>query len=239
MRERLRHRRLGRIGPLPGEQLVRDDTERIAVARRSRRLAPSLLWREIPGGPEHRPGKRQCVEAGCGCDAEVGHVHAVLLVQQEVRRLHVSMHDALSVCGVQTRGGLAKPLDRPAWSDRRRSDPIVNGAPVQVLHDDERLAVVLADVEDRDDVRMRRETRSGARLPREACAHIRIARVPFGEHLDRDRSAEEAVGRTVDVSHPATGERADGGVARRQDPLGHGGGVPDQRASEPSASAEK
>ena len=35
MRERLRHRSLGGVGPPPGEQLVRDDTERIAVARRA------------------------------------------------------------------------------------------------------------------------------------------------------------------------------------------------------------
>ena len=237
MRERLRHRSLGCVGPPAGEELVRDDTERIAVARRSRRLASSLLGREIPGGPEHRPGKGQGVEARCGRDAEVGHVHAVLLVQQEIRGLHVSMHDALSVRGVQTRGSLAEPLGRQARSNRGGSDSIVDRAPVQVLHDDERLAVVLADVEDRHDVRVRRETRRGARLPREAGADVRVARVPFGEHLDGDRSAEEAVGRAVDVSHPAACEMRDGGVARWQVPVGHGGGVPDQRASEPSASA--
>ena len=221
MRERLRHRSLGCVRPLPGEQLVRDDTERVAVARRGRRLASGLLGREVPGGPENRPRKGQGVEAGRGRDAEVGDVHAVLVVQQQVRRLHVPMDDALRVCGVQAGRGLAEPLDRAARSDRLGASTVVDGAAVEVLHDDERLAVVLADVEDRHDVRMRRETRRGARLTREARAHVRVARVPLGEHLDRDRSAEETVGRAVDVSHPAAREMRDRGVARRQGPIGH------------------
>ena len=237
MRERLGHGSLGRVGPLPREELVGDHAERVAVARRGRRLASSLLGREIPGGPEHRSGKGQGVEAGCGSNAEVGHVHAVLVVQQEVRRLDVPMDDALGVRGVEAGCGLPEPLDRATWSDRLGASPIVDGAPVQILHDDERLAVMLTDVEDRDDVRMRRESRRGARLAREPGAHIGVAGVALGEHLDGDGSAQEAVGRAVDVSHPAAREMRDGGVARRQGPLGHDGGVPVQRASEPSATA--
>ncbi len=161
-------------------------------------------------------------------------MHAVLVVQQKVRGLHVSMHDALGVGGVQTRSSLTEPLDRSARGDRSGSDSLVHGAPVQVLHDDERLAVVFADVEDRHDVRMCREARRSACLSREASANVGVARVPLGEHLDRDGSAQEAVDGAVDVSHPAARERADGRVPRRQDPLGHGRGVPDRRASEPS-----
>ena len=235
MRERLGHGSLGRVGPLTCEQLVRDDAERVAVARRSRRVASGLLGREIPGGSEDRSGQGQGVEAGGGSDAEVGHVHAILVVQQEVRGLHVSMHDALCVGGVQTRSRLAEPLDRSARSNRSRSNSIVDRSSIEVFHDDERLAVVLADVEDGDDVRVRGEARCGSCLARESRAYVRVTRVAFGEHLHRDRSAEEAVGRAVDVAHPAARERADGGVARRQDPLGHGEGVPVRRVFEPPA----
>ena len=232
MRERLGHGGLCRVRPLTGEQLVRDDAERVAVTRRSGCLASRLLGREIPGGSEDRAGQGQRVEACGGRDAEVGHVHAILVVKQEVRGLHVSMHDALGVRGVETRRRLAEPLDCSARSNRGRSNAFVDRTSVQVLHDDERLAVVLADVEHRDDVRMGRETRGGSRLAREPCAHVSVARVAFGEHLDRDRPAEEAVGRAVDVSHPTARERADRGVARRQDPPGHERGVPPRRAFE-------
>ncbi len=215
MRERLRHRSLGGVRPLSGEQLVRDDTERVAVARRGRGLASSLLGREVPGRPENRSGKRQGVEAGRGRDAEVGDVHAVLVVQQQIRRLHVPVDDALGVCGIEAGRGLAEPLDRATRSDRLGASTIVDGAAVEVLHDDERLAVVLADVEDGHDVRMCRETGCGSRLPREPRTHVGVARMALGEHLDRNRSAQETVRRAIDVSHPAAREMRDRRVARR------------------------
>ena len=44
-------------------------------------------------------------------------------------------------------------------------------------------AVPLADVEDRDDVRVPGQPRGGERLPREALADGLVERVALGEHL--------------------------------------------------------
>ena len=44
-----------RTAGVPVEQLVRDDGERVAVARRRRALAARLLRREVPGGAETVP----------------------------------------------------------------------------------------------------------------------------------------------------------------------------------------
>ena len=87
--------------------------------------------------------------------------------------------------------------------ERAGAQPVVHGAALEELHDDERRAVVLPDVEDRDDVPLARELRGGERLPLEASAHVLVARVTLGEHLDGDDAAEHRVGRAVDLAHPS------------------------------------
>ena len=56
-------------------------------------------------------------------------------------------------------------------------------AAVEVLHDDEGPLLVLADVEDRDDVRLAREPRRREGLAHEALAEGIVLREPLGEHL--------------------------------------------------------
>ena len=91
--------------------------------------------------------------------------------------------------------------------DRAGAQAVVHGASLEKLHDDERRAVVLPDVEHRDDVPLTRELRGGERLPLEAGAHVLVARVALGEHLDGDDAAEHRVGRAVDLAHPPLATR--------------------------------
>ena len=221
MRERLGHGRIGRVRPSPGEELVRHHAERVAVARSRGGLTASLLGREVPRRAEDHPGQCERVEARCGRDAEVGYVHAILVVEQEVRGLDVPMDDALRVRGIQAVRRLPEPFDRTAGGKGRRPDAVVNRAAVEVLHDDERLAVVLADVEHGHDVRMRGESSGGSRLPREPRAHVGVAGMPLREHLHGDGTAQEPVDRAVDVAHPTARDVGDRRVARRQSPSGH------------------
>jgi hypothetical protein len=79
----------------------------------------------------------------------------------------------------------------------------VQRAAVEVLRDDERPTGVLADVEDGDDVVRPGEPRRSASLALEPLAGLGLARVPFREHLDRDRTAEHGIGRPVHLGHPA------------------------------------
>ena len=87
---------------------------------------------------------------------------------------------------------------------------------VEQLHDDEVLAVVLADVVDRADVRVV-ERRGDARLPPESLERVG-ARGELGrQELQRDLAAEADVFGAVDDAHAAAAEAiedpvvADGG----------------------------
>ncbi len=77
----------------------------------------------------------------------------------------------------------------------------MDGPALEVLHDDVRPVVVLADVEHGDDVRMRRKARGGVSLTREAGSNLGASRVALREDLESDRSLE--AGRRRDTRRPS------------------------------------
>jgi hypothetical protein len=77
---------------------------------------------------------------------------------------------------------------------------------LDVLHHDERAALVLADVIDLNDVGVDK-LGCQARLTDEAIAERLVSCEVFGQHLQRDRPVECAVTGEVDGCHPATAER--------------------------------
>ena len=203
VRCRLGSRRVASERPPTREQLPRDDGERIAIASRCRPLALRLLGREVRGGADHRPGLRQGVHPGGARDPEVRDVHVVGSVQEQVRGLHVAVDDAFRVRGVERNRGLLEPVERLTGVDPAAADAVLERAASEVLHDDERAAFRLADVEDRDDVRTPGEPGRCERLAGEALADTRVLRVALGEDLDGDDAAQQLVGRAVDLAHTA------------------------------------
>ena len=218
MRRRLRRWRVAVVGARAGQQLERDDRERVTVDGRRRGLAAGLLGREIAGRPEHGSRSREGVQTDGARDAEIGDLHRALLVEEEVRGLDVAVDDATRVGRVERRGGLRKPRQR---SPRRLrpflGDPLGERAVRDVLHHDVRPPLVLADVEDRDDVRRIGEPRSREGLACEAAADALVVREVLGEHLDRDRSAEDAILRSVHLAHAAPRDVLGVAVASRRD----------------------
>jgi hypothetical protein len=109
---RLRGRVLALERPPAREELERDDREGVLVARRADPLALGLLGREVTGCPQDRsrPGER--IEAGGAGDPEVGHVHLPALVDEQVRRLHVSVHDPRLMRRVERGSRLLQPCQR-------------------------------------------------------------------------------------------------------------------------------
>jgi hypothetical protein len=79
------------------------------------------------------------------------------------------------------------------------------GGALDALHDDERPAVVLADVEDLDDVGMG-ELGGETRLPKEAVAKTGRVREVLGENLDRDGPLELSIACEEDGGHAAAPE---------------------------------
>jgi hypothetical protein len=202
--------RVGLVRPAAGEELEGDDAEAVAVARGGRGLTASLLRREVARRSENGARQRERVDAAGGGDAEIGHDDVRLAVEQQVRRLDVTMDDTFRVRAVECDRSLGEPLE----SLSRRDTPvvpqtIVDRAAVEVLHDEIRLLVVLADVEDRDDVRRAREAGGGESFAPEARAYLLLARVALGQHLDGDLALEDGVDRSVHLAHAAAGDEGD------------------------------
>ena len=84
--------------------------------------------------------------------------------------------------------------------------PIGQRLAFQVLHHEERRAVVLADVVERADVRMI-ELRDRARFAVEPLAELRVGGEALGQDLDRDGAIEARVARLVDLAHAARADR--------------------------------
>jgi hypothetical protein len=140
-------------------------------------------------------------------DPEVGDVDAVVLAEEQVRRLHVAMHDPARVRGVERAGRLVQPLERAA--ERLCSltpDPVRQRAARQVLHHDVRPSLVLADVVDRDGAGRIREACGSECLPREAPPDRNVPRQVLREDLDRDGACEIGVLGPVDLAHAAAGD---------------------------------
>ena len=85
------------------------------------------------------------------------------------------------------------------------ADHLAQGAPLDVLHDDEVRALLLAPVVDGDDVGVV-EVGGRARLPAEALDERPVGRELGKEDLERDRTIQEEVSREEDLRHSAPGK---------------------------------
>ena len=170
-----------------GQQLVGDHGERVAIRRGGRGLAHRLLGREVGGGAEDLARRGELVlprEAG---DAEVGDGEALAAVEQEVAGLDVAVHDAGVVRGVEGRRGLVEPPQRLLMRNFLMTLKTVSErAAAHDLHDHEDAARVLADVVDRDHVRVRGKAGRGTRFPLETPPGALILAQMGSQQLDRD-----------------------------------------------------
>ena len=88
------------------------------------------------------------------------------------------------VRGVQRVGDLDAHVEQRVEAQRTRGEPILQRRPLQILHDDERSPVLLADVVDRADVRVVQRRRR-LRFAREPAQRLGIPRELFGDELER------------------------------------------------------
>ena len=115
----------------PRQHLVHGRRERVQVGGRADGLPERLLRRHVDRRADPGPGLRQ-LGALRGLerlhDAEVRQEHVPLLVEQDVPRLHVAVHDALRVDVVERLGDAREPREHllRAWTARVRCDPRAN-----------------------------------------------------------------------------------------------------------------
>jgi hypothetical protein len=167
--------------------------------------------------------------------AEVREVDVLLSLvvrDEDVRGLHVSVDQATAVCRVQGRSDRTEECDRPVGVDRalpREQGPKVRAA--DVAHRDEELPLGLARLVHRHDVGVL-QTRGELGLPHEARAERIVRGELGGKDLDRNAPAETSVLGKVDNAHPAAPEQgldpveAEGGA--RPEVCAHRGFVTDR-----------
>jgi hypothetical protein len=144
-------------------------------------------------------------------DAEIEDLHDAVVAHHDVLGLDIAVDDAFPVRGGERSGGVREPAD--AHPERRvaRLDRAPERAAGDELHDDIRRAIVLADVEDGDGVRVV-EGRGRAGFAEQARAALRRGRA-LREDLERHAPAEADVVRAVDAAHPALADGVLDGVA--------------------------
>ena len=177
-------------GQMPHHRLVQEDADPEHVGPRVDRSALDLLGRHVRGAPEHLPRRRDALGVEELGDAEVGELDAdaargvarrgrrrvrvaaeSAVLEQDVLRLHVPMHDALGV-GVRERREDVEcqaPL-RPPREAATSSSAAAGACSSNELDDEVLLRIVLRrDVEDLDDVAVL-QLGHGLRLDDEAAA---------------------------------------------------------------------
>ncbi len=155
---RLEHGELGVPceGRPAGEAVEDHAAERVDVGARVDRASFDLLGRGVVGRPEEEAGPRRRGRAHGLREPEVAQVDmTVRLGEEDVRRLHVPVHEPGRMGGIERAPDLIGDADRLRDGERPRllEDTLQGRAP-HVPHRDEQHAVHLARVVYGDDVRM-------------------------------------------------------------------------------------
>ena len=186
-----------------GQKFEEDDPQRVDVGRRLDVAPPRLLGRDVARRPEDGSGLRHALDLERAGDPEVGHLGLPVPVQDHVLRLDVAVDEPVVVREREAAGDLDRELERAANRHRPALvETLLQRLAVDELEDDELPPVLLAAVDDRDDVRVR-ELCDGARLAAEALHILVVSRVVLMQDLQRDVPLEQGVVRLVDAGHAA------------------------------------
>jgi hypothetical protein len=197
----------------PGGQFMEHDTERPDVAPGIGRTAKQHLRRDVGERPDRLTGRsgdldrsRQRVgftRIEPARDAEIQHLGALLIVDHDIGRFQIAVHDAALV-RVSERAGDVRPVAQHGF-DRQpvRGHELRQRPAVDVLHGDEGETVHFADFVHGANVRVT-QVRGGARLVEQADAIVRRRSLPpAAQQLERHRPMQPLVTRAVDDAHAA------------------------------------
>src|SRR6266496_2835421 len=121
------------------------------------------------------------------------------------------MNDPFGVRGIQCVGNLDSQVQQCFQFYRPRSYAMLQSYSIQKLHGNERLAVLLADVVNRADVRMI-QRRSGLRFALKAGEGLRLPGNIVGQELERDEAVQARVFRFVNHAHTAAANFFDNAI---------------------------
>src|SRR5215813_10213707 len=112
------------------------------------------------------------------------------------------MRDALRVRRIQPIGYLDREVQQLVDLQGLRPNPVLEGLPLQILHGDEGLAFILADLVDGTDMGMV-QSGGGARFALKTLQSLAVLGKMFREELQGDEAAELGVLGLINHTHPA------------------------------------
>src|SRR5690242_756132 len=115
------------------------------------------------------------------------------------------MDNTLRVRSIECIGDIDREAQYGFEIERTASDAMLQGDSVQVLHDDERLPILLRDLVDRADIGMIKSG-SSTSFAAEAFERLWIARDVIWEKLERDEASEFDVLGFVNHAHAAAAQ---------------------------------
>ena len=194
---------------LAGEHLGDHAAAGKDIGARVGRVAVDLFGRHVRRGAQHRPrfGAKGFARLLQLRDSEIEDLEPPALGDEEVLRLQIAVDDARFVRRGQTVRQLHGEVEYLRRRQRAVAERRAQRPPLQQLADDERLAVVLADVVDRDDVRMVQRASGPSLLLESLPSRSR------SEDLERDLTADLRVPRAQHAPHGAAADLAVDGIA--------------------------
>ncbi len=185
---------------LAREQLVEHGPQREDVGAGIGLGAPHLLGGHVVRRAHHHPGAGHLRGADAG-QAEVHDLDAPVGQDADVGGLEVAVHDPLLVRVGQPFRDLLHHVELvPQVVEAPGGDQLLEVGPVEQLHGQVELALLAAEIEDGDDVRMV-EARGGLRLAVEPLDELVVGGVELGHRLDRDVTVQRPVVGAIDVAH--------------------------------------
>ena len=141
-------------------------------------------------------------------EAEVEYFRAAVRGEEDVLGFQIAVDDAFCVRRGERVGDDGSDVDRVAPGHRAAAQPPAQRFAFEQLHHGVGDALLVADVENREDVGMR-ERRDGARFTLEAPQRVGIVRKVGRQDLDRHLAMETRVARAIDLAHPSCAQRTD------------------------------
>ena len=204
---------LGGLGwPRTGQQLQTDHADGVEVLGGVRVVAAQLLVRGVARGGEdqRRPGHPRLVDRYGGTEVAEQHVGPTGSggLEQQVGRLHVAVHDAGRVDGLQALEDLVEELDHPAPRQRTGvADQVGDRATTHQRHREEHPVVVGSPGARGQDVRVLDAHRLLTHEPQHR------ARIGLAQQLGRPDLTEPVVTHGPDRPHAPLGDRIEELVA--------------------------
>ena len=198
---------------VPGQHLEQHEPRRKDVGAAIHILTPHLLGRHVARRAHHHSRHRQRRgvvhrERAAARQTEVEELDAVRR-EEHVRGLEVAVDDAAAVQRGERRENRQSDGGRVGHGERAVAETVGERFAVEQLHAEERLSLMLADVEELANVGMAHRSR-GARFPHEPLAHPWIGGV--NDRLDRHGAGQAAIPALVDNPHPAATDLTNDGV---------------------------